>query len=102
MKKWLSLVLLFSAFSSVAANKSDNNFIDCLEKNQVVVNGDCMAQHFDVSLDLQVDEAKFDAIANKANYAPAQMFIYPELGLIRVVADRPETAVKQANLVAKL
>ena len=102
MKKWLSLVLLFSAFSSLAANKSDSNFIDCLEKDQVSVNGDCMASHFDVSLDLQVDEEKFDAIANRSNYATAQMFIYPKLGLIRVVADRPETAVKEANLVAKL
>lgn len=61
-----------------------------------------MASHFDVSLDLQVDEEKFDAIANRSNYATAQMFIYPKLGLIRVVADRPETAVKEANLVAKL
>lgn len=102
MKNLLSLVLLFSAFSSIAANKSDNNFIDCLETDQVAVNGDCMAKHLDVSLDLQVDEAKFDAVANKSNYASAQMFIYPKLGLIRVVADKPETKVEASNLVAKL
>lgn len=102
MKKWLSLVLLFSACSSIAANKSDNSFIDCLEKNQVSVNGDCMAKHLDVKLDLQVDEEKFDAVANQSNYATAQMFIYPKLGLIRVIADRPKNAIKETNLVAKL
>ncbi len=99
MKKLFSLVLLLSAFSSVAANKSEGNFVNCLEKDTVAVNTNCMAQHIDVSLDLEVDEAKFDAIANQQDYATAQMFIYPKLGLIRVVAERP---VQEANLVAKL
>ena len=84
----------------MAANKSDGNFINCLEKDSVAVNGDCMAKHFDVSLDLEVDEAKFDAVANnKHDYAMSKVFVYPKLGLIRVVADRP---VKEANLIAKL
>lgn len=102
MKKLLSLVVFFAAFSSAASSKSDANFIDCLEKSQVNINGECMAKHFDASFELEVDEARFDAVANQSNYASAQMFIYPKLGLIRVVADRPKTEIKEANLVAKL
>lgn len=101
MKKLLSLALLFSAFSSVAANESDAGFIDCLEKDSVSVNSTCMAQHIDTSFELEVDEAKFDAIANKQHdYAMAHMFVYPKLGLIRVVAEKP--AQQQTTLVAKL
>jgi hypothetical protein len=100
MKYLLTVVaILFSLANSASASETKNVF-SCIDQATLTVNENCLSSTIEL-------EQKLDQFTNKLNkfevrnayldtgFEMATLAYYPELNLIRVIADRPEKAKQQ-------